>query len=372
MGSDATAPVDSAHLCHSGRADAAVLARVLRRIVDHVSNTEPHRLEAALLSMASAVDRMSPELLLGFAHADDAELAAAVLSRVSDDTIARFLARHVSERITSFDQLALAVQALTPDGGRQQRLLAFACEDVNGSATGAADGFRDAWDELRRHLDGPPVAPAARMPPTLDLADVRARALDVEEASDDPPERINAWLETVSTTSLGALDLAMVLDLLRIDDDAGRWGTLMTPVIRLLDDLLLVGDFEAAQRLVEVLVNEATTGRPERRAYAIDAIDILIDSATVRHITAHLATTTDEQFEVAKAMCLSLGEVIVRPLAEALSTEERPAARARLTSILLAFGPVGRRTLDRLKSSPHPAIRRTALHLLRVGDAGPA
>jgi len=372
MVSDATALVDSAHLCQSGLADTAALVRVLRRIVDHVSNTEPHRLEAALRSMASAVDRMSPELLLGFADADDPELVAAVLSRVSDDTIARFLARHVSERITSFDQLALAVQALAPDRARQQRLLAPACDGVNGSAVGAADGFGGAWDELRRHLDVAPVDLSAHLPCSFDIADVRARALEVEDASDDPPERINAWLETVSTTSLGMLDLAMVLDLLRIDDDADRWGTLMTPVIRLLDDLLLVGDFEAAQRLVQVLVTEATTGRPERRAHAIDAIDILIDSSTVRHITAHLATTTDDQFEVATAMCLSLGEVIVRPLAEALSTEERPAARARLTAILLAFGPVGRRTIDRLKSSPHPAIRRTALHLLRAADEGPA
>src|SRR5262245_10066176 len=89
--SNATALDDSAHLCHSRlAADAAALVRVLRRIVDHVSNTEPHRLEAALRSMASAVDRMSPELLLGFAHADDPELVAAVISRVSDDTIARF------------------------------------------------------------------------------------------------------------------------------------------------------------------------------------------------------------------------------------------------------------------------------------------
>lgn len=198
----------------------------------------------------------------------------------------------------------------------------------------------------------------------LAFSDVRDRALEVEEASDDPPERIAAWLETVSTTSLGALDVALLLDLLRIDHDPIRWGTLMTPVVRLLDDLLLVGDFEAARQLVTVLASEASNEGSERRSHAMDAIDILIDSATVRHITAHLATIGEAQFEVAKAMCVSLGEVIVRPLVEALSTEERPAAQARLTEIVVAFGPVGRRTIDRLKSSPHLAIRRTALQLL--------
>jgi hypothetical protein len=200
----------------------------------------------------------------------------------------------------------------------------------------------------------------------LTFSDVCDRALEVEEASDDPPERIAAWLDTVSTTALGALDVRLLLDLLRIDHDPAHWGTLMTPVVRLLDDLLLVGDFEAANQLVTVLASEASNDDSERRPHALDAIDILIDSATVRHITAHLATIGEAQFEVAKAMCVSLGEVIVRPLVEALSTEERPAAQARLTAILLAFGAVGRRTIDRLKSSPHLAIRRTALRLLSV------
>jgi hypothetical protein len=99
----------------------------------------------------------------------------------------------------------------------------------------------------------------------LAFSDVRDRALEVEEASDDPPERIAAWLETVSTTSLGALDVALLLDLLRIDHDPVRWGTLMTPVVRLLDDLLLVGDFEAARQLVTVLASEASNEGSERR-----------------------------------------------------------------------------------------------------------
>jgi HEAT repeat protein len=57
--------------------------------------------------------------------------------------------------------------------------------------------------------------------------------------------------------------------------------------------------------------------------------------------------------------------VLVRPLAEALSVEERPRTRERLTTILLAFGSVGRRTIERLKGSQNPAVRRTAIHLMR-------
>src|SRR6185295_16724440 len=49
-------------------------------------------------------------------------------------------------------------------------------------------------------------------------------------------------------------------------------------------------------------------------------------------------------FEQVKGMCLSLGEVVVKPLAEALSVEERVRPRQRLTTILIAFGVVGKRT----------------------------
>jgi len=45
------------------------------------------------------------------------------------------------------------------------------------------------------------------------------------------------------------------------------------------------------------------------------------------HITTHLATIEEAQFERVKAMCVSLGEVLVRPLAEALSVEARRAPR---------------------------------------------
>jgi HEAT repeat protein len=57
--------------------------------------------------------------------------------------------------------------------------------------------------------------------------------------------------------------------------------------------------------------------------------------------------------------------VLVRPLAEALSVEARPRTRERLTSILLAFGSVGRRTIERLKTSENPAVRRTAIFMMR-------
>jgi HEAT repeat protein len=60
-----------------------------------------------------------------------------------------------------------------------------------------------------------------------------------------------------------------------------------------------------------------------------------------------------------------LGEVLIKPLVEALLTEERSRPRERMTAVLIGFGAIGRREVERLKNSPNAAVRRTAIYLLR-------
>ena len=353
-------------------AKTAALMRMLRGIVDAVSKSDPERLEPVLRNMASAVGQVSPEVMLGLLHEQQDDegprLMQAVVSRMTDRTIARFVSRHVIAESAPTDRLALAFQSLVREPDHQQRLLALAREDVAASPLGSTEGFESVWNHVAEKLltsysDETFVSDEYGR----ELSGSRTKAVEVERVSDDPPERIGAWLGSIATTALRALDLTLVLDLLRIEPDDAKWGELMKPVVGLLEDLLLVGDFDAAIEVVSVLVREASAGSssPVRRQHAITAIDLLIAGSMMRHITTHLATIDEAQFERVKAMCVSLGEVLVRPLAEALSVEERPRTRERLTAVLLAFGSVGRRTIERLKMSQNPAVRRTAIQLMR-------
>ena len=349
----------------------AAMMRMLRGIVEVVSKKEPDQLEPVLKNMAAAVGHCSPEMLLGLmGHQGDDEgpqLIQAVVSRMTDSTISRFVSRHIISGDTSTDRLAQAFQTLVRDDGAQQRLLALARDDVAASPLGSTAGFESVWNNIAEKLltsysDEPFVSDAYGK----ELSGARTKAIDVEGVSDDPPERIGAWLGTIATTALRALDLTLMLDLLRIEQNEERWRELMKPLVGLIEDLLLVGDFDAAAELIGVLVGEGGgDGSTARRQIALTAIDILIAGSMMRHVTTHLATVDEAQFARVKAMAVSLGEVLVRPLAEALSVEERPRTRERLTSILLAFGSVGRRTIERLKSSQNPAVRRTAIHLMR-------
>ena len=349
----------------------AALMRMLRGIVQVVSKKEPEQLEPVLKSMAAAVGHCSPDMLLGLmgqqGDDDGPQLMQAVISRMTETTISRFVSRHVIAEGTSTDRLAQAFQTLVRDGEQQQRLLALARDDVAASPLGSTEGFGAIWNNVAEKLltsysDESFVSDVYGK----ELSGARTRAIEVEGVSDDPPERIGAWLGTIATTALRALDLTLMLDLLRIEQGEERWRELMKPLVGLIEDLLLVGDFDAAAELVAVLVRESGgDGSTARRQIALTAIDVLIAGSMMRHVTTHLATIDDAQVERVKAMCVPLGEVLVRPLAEALSVEERPRTRERLTSILLAFGSVGRRTIERLKSSQNPAVRRTAIHLMR-------
>ena len=294
----------------------------------------------------------------------------AVVSRMTDATIARFVSRHVISDSAPTDRLALAFQSLVrePD---QQRAAALAGERrCRGVAARQHRRLRVGVEPRRRK--------AADL---LFRRDLRLRRLRPRAARGRGrrPSRSNrsttirriasrrGWARSRRPRCARSTS-TLVLDLLRIEPDEGRWGELMKPVVGLLEDLLLVGDFDAAIEVLAVLVGEAgntATASTARRQHATTAIDLLIAGAMMRHITTHLATIEELQFERVKAMCVSLGEVLVRPLAEALSVEERPRTRERLTAILLAFGSVGRRTIERLKNSQNPAVRRTAIHLMR-------
>jgi len=352
-------------------ARAAALLHMLRGIIEAVTKTEPDRVEPVLHTMATAVGQLTPETLVGLLthheQEDGRQVMNAVVSRMTDHTIATFVARNVVQEGTATDRLAQAFQTLVRDPDDRQRLLTLAHDDVAESPMGGADGFESVWDLVAQKLltsysDRPFVSEDY----AHELSRARTQAVEVEHIADDPPERVSTWLGTVATTALRALDLTLLLDLLRIEDDDDRWGELMVPVVRLLEDLLLVGDFDAAIELVAVLVDQAASGSsPARRPHATTAIDLLISGPMMRHITTHLATIDEAQFDRVKGMCVSLGEVLVRPLTETLTIEERPRTRERLTAILIAFGAVGRRHVERLKGSPNALVRRTAIYLLR-------
>jgi hypothetical protein len=349
---------------------AAALLRMLRGVVDVVARTAPGRLEPLLKSMAEGFGTLSPELLLELLSNDAgradaaADLVLQVAGRMTDNSVGGFVAKDIVSQGGASTRLAQAFQALVPDKERRPGLLEIARAEVAQSPMGAEEGFLDLWknaaDMLTSYSDEKFVSEEY----ARELSGARAQALEVERVSDDPPERIGAWITSVGPAEVRTLDLWLLLDLLTIEKDPDRWRRVTIPTISHIEDLLHVGDIDGAEQLINLLAVEVANDTPNKPA-AESALHTLVQGSMMVHITSHLRTMDDRAVEQIKGICYAVGPSVIRPLAEALAIEKRTTTRQRLTQLLIGFGAAGRQSVEQLKGSANPAVRRTAIYLLR-------
>ncbi len=354
---------------------AAALVRLLGGLVRAVSVRAPERTDTVMGELADAIGRLTPDMIAtltqyraGDAEDDtDAPTLHTVLERMSDSTISQFVARHATGYGTSIERVAQAFQSLVMDADRRERLVSIAHTAAAEEAAGDT-GFEQRWQGvasklLTQYSDESYVSDTY----ARELGMARAQAIQIEQLNEDPPERVAAWLGTVSTTELRRLDLTLMLDLLYLEQEPARRASLATPLLMLLEDLFVVGDFEAAHQILAALqtADDSAPGASQLQAFAAAIAAQLVTPAMMRHLVGHLGTVEPSQFEHAKQISLLLGERLVTPLAEALAAEDRTRTRERLTELLIGFGRIGRQHVEQLKSSANPAVRRTAIYLLR-------
>ena len=162
-------------------------------------------------------DAQSPER-------EQAQIAAAVVDRMGDNTIASFVASIVAKERGASERLAQALQLLVPDIDHKERLIDLAKQEAASTPLGRQASFEELWQIGDQHA-GVVFGREFR------LGRIRARALGRAEAgdrrervSDDPPERIKAWMATVADDAIKALDFQLLLDLLKVEDDPAWWS----------------------------------------------------------------------------------------------------------------------------------------------------
>jgi HEAT repeat protein len=354
------------------RSQAQALVRLLRLMAGAVADGEPERLDEVLHNAALAAGQVSPEVMLELlthrsqAPGDPLDVVGAMVDRMSDTTIATFVASSVITERGATARLAQAFQALVPDGDRRDMLVELVQAEVMKTPLGRESSFEDLWKRASQLLLSYSDEKFVSTDYARELTTARTQAIDVERVSDDPPERVAAWMATVTDAEVRQLDLQLLLDLLRVEDDPDRWQDVLEPAVAHVNDLVLLGDLEAAVPLANAIASDAGgAGRPERRMLAASAIDRLAGGHLMTAMVGHLRTVDETLFEHAKTLCHALGSAVIRPLAEALAAEEAGRAFRRLTDILVSFGSRGRDAVEQLKNSANPAVRRTAIHLLR-------
>jgi hypothetical protein len=366
-----------ARLQQAGGADttlgarAAALLGILRGVVNAASTRGPDDLDGALQSIAQATSRLTPDMMLGMLAERDrpdghGPMVGEIVHRMNDRTIASFAAGSIVAERGATGRLAQALEALVPDTAARAEVLELARGEVAESGMGEESGFEELWQNAANMLMNYQDKPYVSSDYARELSSARSQAIEVDRVSDDPPERIQGWMATVTADSVRELDLRLMLDLMRLLEDPAQWRDLMTVVTSEIERLTLVGDAANAKRLLDAIVKEAAEGREQLRPTATAALDKLAAGPLIRHVVLHIRKVEERDVEHLNALCHTLGPAAIRPLAEALATEENNRALRRLRELLLGFGAAGRQSVEQLKHSPNPAVRRTAIDLLRV------
>lgn len=353
-------------------ARVAAFLNLLRGVAEYIGRTNPAQLSQVLKSLSHAAGRLSADGMLDLlargatpdAMAGQTNVVTGVVDRMSDTTVASFVSNNVIAEKGATDRLAQAFQALVPEIDRQRQLLALAEGEVAASPMGQEEGFAELWSRVETMMTSYTDASFVSTEYARELTTARTRAIDVESISDDPPERIAAWVATVNDAELRSLDQQLLTDLLSIEKDPARWRDVAETVVSHADDLVRVGHFDQAWLLVDDVVREGRNDAAREPA-ARAALERFGRGALMKHVAKHLRSADDTEYERFSRLCHAIGPPIIAPLAEVLSAEQDARSRRRLRDILVGFGAAGREAAQQLMNAPNWEVRRTAAHLLR-------
>jgi hypothetical protein len=355
----------------------AAFLSLLKGLTEYVARTSPDKLDTVFTQVGHAAGQLSAEAMLNLlaqkqspdAMAGTVDVVAGVTGRMSDRSVAKFVAGSVVAEKGATGRLAQAFQALVPDRDRQRQLLALAEQDVAASPIGKDDMFAELWGRVESMLASYTDKDFVSSEYGRELTHARTRAIEVEQLNEDPPERVATWHASVSDAALRSLDHQLLVDLLAIEAEAPRWRDIAETVVAHADDLVRVGYFDQAWQLAEAIV-EQSAGRPDREPHARTALAQFGSGKIMKHVAVHLRGATDESFERFTKLCHGIGLPVIAPLAEALAGEQDARARRRLRDILIGFGAQGRESFRQLMNAPNWEVRRTAAFLLREFGGG--
>jgi HEAT repeat protein len=354
-------------------ARAAALLHLLRKAIERLRRDDRLDEAAVLRSVADSAAQMTPDTMLSFlqeARAEkergDTPVAAPVIERITDSSVAQFVAGSIVAERGASERLAQAFRTLVPEVERKARLLDLAKVVAQQTPLGKETEFESLWKGAATLLTSYSDESFVSEEYGRELSSSRAQALEVERVSDDPPERIQTWLASVSDGAVRELDIALIQDLLRIEHDPASWHTIAAVAADEIERRTLLGDIHTASTLLSILVAERSDGRTALRPVANSVLAKLAGGQLIRHLVTHLRKVDDADVEPLTRFCHAIGPPIVRPLAMALAAEENNRAIRRLRELLLSFGAAGRQSVEQLKHSPNPAVRRMAIDLLRV------
>jgi hypothetical protein len=368
-------PVERA--AHADRQASAVV-KVLKGLAEVTLQTQPERFDEVFRKASTAGGQAPPETMLALiarrgtaeVTVGDIDVVGAWLDQMDDPTIARFVAGAVLTDTGPTGRLAHAFSTLVPDESRRRGVLALAQAEAAKSPLSVEAGFLDRWTQVERTLESYADRQYVSDEYASELDRARQRPIDLEELTEDPPERIAAWTATVNDDVVRRLDLQLLLDLLAVEPDPYRWREVLETVLGHIDVLVRAGQFGAAADLVEAVAREADQKAvAAHRQPARDGLDRLVGEQVLKHALTQVRSHETE-FRAVKRFFHAVGPASVGPLVDHWSAETDPRVRRRLQDIVVGLGARGRSAIQQLIGAADWEVRRAAVQMLRELGGG--
>lgn len=355
-----------------GRGPLAV-GSLLQAVSQFVAKVQPQRLESVLNGMAEAVATLPMGTLSGLmaarGMADRPSLASFVENiavRMKDAAVAGAIVTEVRENRGTSPDVAAALWGVAPDIDRREAILTLARQMLHESGALEDSAGEQMWRQTEQLLTNYDHTSYVGTAYTTELNRASDRAVDLDQAKTDPPERLAGWASSVSDDAVRGLDALLLVDLLGLRSDPAEWRELADLVVARIQVSIVLGDFTTASGLAEAITASADHhDDADLRAVAASARDRVLDGVAMRHMASHLDTSEPTLVADVERLCRAVGTGAISPLAQALAREERTRSRQNLVTLLVSFGASGRQAVEKLMQSENAAVRRTAVVLLR-------
>lgn len=358
----------------------AQLAKLLQALAAFIARSDPGQLDRVLRNLAQSMSRMSPDMVMALleepqptgedGQPEGIDLAFELRERVDENVVAKFVAASVARDRAATARLAQAFQALVPDHQQRERALDLAGAAAQAGPLGREPNFTDLWKQAADILSSYTDEKFISDDYARDLSQARLVAVEMDKIGDDPPERVAAWMATVSDEQVRRLDQQVLGDLIIVESRPDEWRKVLALALARIEQLVLVGDLAPAQDLLDTVLHVSRDQASPFAAAARDGVNALASGEVMTNVLLFIRQAEDAELPRVTRFCLSLGKSVVNGLVDALLIEDGARTIRRLREVLMSFGSAARARIAELCTSPNPSVRRTAVELVRaVGGA---
>ena len=352
---------------------AAAVIAAYRHLVSIVDVMDPGRRSEVMQNLTAATATLDPRVILQMLGSYDEETGGAgggatsadirggIAAGFDDFKVAQLLATTLAIDGQASERLAGVFDTIAPDEPRKRRVLTMTRTLLSETSFGHTNQFETLWTSMEELLLAYNEKPfvSAQYKAGLDQIGVRADAM-----AGDIPEELVALIETLGQDNVRRLSVTLLVDLLKLEQNAERAPELAHDVAALGEDLLLTGDYASALIVTRALAEQARTPGAVAGAGSRLALDALVETAAFRETVELLGEMTPEDADAFRDICTAVGPAAVGALRLVIEVDELTVGRQRAGAIILRYGVPAVTRLGALVGSDQWYTRRNAAELL--------